>query len=244
MLHKTKGIALKAIKYGETSLICTVFTHQFGIQSYMVQGVRSAKVSKNRASSFQTGTLLDLVVYLNPQKNLQRISELQVAYIYTGLQESIVKNSIVLFSADILIRLLPEHAPLPGLFEFAFSYFVALDQLSQHDVANFPLYFIINCSRELGYELRGDYSPETPHLDLHEGGFSEHPPSTPPYTSNEDAIIMNRLIMAKDYDELRLVAINADIRLRLLDWFIAFLQRHTQHMGNIKSLAVLRTVLH
>ena len=128
MLHKTKGIALKAIKYGETSLICTVFTHQFGIQSYMVQGVRSAKVSKNRASSFQTGTLLDLVVYLNPQKNLQRISELQVAYIYTGLQESIVKNSIVLFSADILIRLLPEHAPLPGLFEFAFSYFVALDQ--------------------------------------------------------------------------------------------------------------------
>jgi DNA repair protein RecO (recombination protein O) len=42
MLHKTKGLVLRAVKYGETSLVVTMFTELFGVQSYMVNGVRTA----------------------------------------------------------------------------------------------------------------------------------------------------------------------------------------------------------
>ncbi len=40
MIHKTKGIVLKTVKFGETSLVVTAFTEMFGLQSYMVNGIR------------------------------------------------------------------------------------------------------------------------------------------------------------------------------------------------------------
>src|SRR5690606_21854802 len=149
-----------------------IFTEVYGVQTYMVQGVRSSSASKNRAGSFQPGTLLDMVVYQQPQKNMQRIKEFHAAYLYRALQEDVTRNSILLFSAEIMLRLLPEHAPLEALFSFAFRYFVSLDQMPLKCVANFPLYFIINASRIMGYELKGEQTDLTPHLDLQEGGFT------------------------------------------------------------------------
>jgi DNA repair protein RecO (recombination protein O) len=244
MLHKTKGIVLRSIKYGDSSLVTTIFTALYGIQTYMVQGVRSAKMRQNRAGSFQAGTLLELVVYQQPQKNMQRIKEFQVAHLYQTLQEDVVKNSVLLFSVEVLLRLLPEQAPLPALFEFAYDYFIALDTISQHKVANFPLFFIINCSRILGFELKGNYSLQTPHLDMQEGGFTEHVPSRVPFTGDEDASVLSLLLKADQYEALSLIEMNAAMRLRLIDWFVAFLQTHTQHMGNIRSLTVLKAILH
>ncbi len=244
MLDKTKGIVLRSVKYGETSLVTTIFTSAFGIQTYMVQGVRSAKGRQNKAAFFQPGTLLELVVYQQPLKNMQRLREYQAAHIYNGLQEDVVKNSIVLFSAELLLRLLPELGPLPTLFDIAFEYFVTLDKLPLHDVANFPLFFIIQCSRELGYNIKESYSKETPYLNLQDGGFTEHMPAQASIISDDEARLLSALLDVSELKDLNAVEMNADIRLRLIDWYVAYLQQHTQHMGNIRSLSVLRAILH
>lgn len=244
MLQKTNGIVLRSVKYGETSLIVTLFTADFGIQAYMVQGVRSTKASRSKSSYFQPATLLDMVVYMQTNKNMQRIREFQASYIYTSVQEDVVKNSIVLFSSEFMLRLLPEHAPLPELFEFAQRYFISLDTLSTKEVANFPLYFMIQCSRLLGYEPKGAYSEATPHLDREEGGFSSHTPAVPPYTTYDDAHALYALLIAETYEAVTAVQMNSEMRLRLIDWYIAFLQQYAQHLGNIRSLQVLRTILH
>ncbi len=244
MLHKTNGLVLRSIKYGDSSLITTIFTDVYGIQTYIVQGVRSVKARQNRAGFFQPGMMLELVVYMQPQKNMQRIREFQPAYIYTTVQESVVKNSIVLFSAELLLRLIPEHAPMPALFDFTFNYFKLLDTTSTEHVANLPLFFIVQCCRFLGYELTGDYSTATPHLNLQEGGFTAHAPASIPYTKDEDAIALNTFLREDDYDRLKATEMNAAMRFRLIEWYIAFLKQHTQHMGNIKSLQVLQTILH
>ena len=244
MLHKTNGIVLRSIKYGESSLVTTIFTSLHGVQTYMVQGVRSSKVRQNRSGSFQPGTLLELVVYQQPQKNMQRIREFQAAYIYDNLQEDVIKNSILLFSVELLLRLLPEHAPLPSLFDLAYAYFIALDTIPQKKAGNFPLFFIINCGRILGFELKGDYNSYTPHLNMQEGGYTAQAPSAIPFTSDEDARTLYRLLRMNNYEELSDIEMNAAIRLRLIDWYVTFLQTHTQHMGNIRSLSVLRAILH
>ncbi len=244
MLHKTNGIVLRPVKYGETSLVVTLFTELYGVQTYMVQGVRSAKSRQNRAAFFQPGTLLELVVYHQPQKTMQRIREFQAAHIYNGLKEDVVKNSIVLFSVELLLRLLPELGPLPALFTIAYEYFIALDKMPLHDVANFPLFFIMECSRELGYPLKGSYSASAPYLNMHEGGFTDHAPGEMSGINDEDARALSALLQASSTDALKQVEMNAGQRLRLIDWYVAYLQQHTQHMGNIRSLSVLRAILH
>ena len=49
MTEKTRGLVLSYIKYKETSIICKIFTESFGIQSYIINGIRNSK-SKNIGS--------------------------------------------------------------------------------------------------------------------------------------------------------------------------------------------------
>lgn len=244
MLQNTRGIVLRAVKYGETSLITSIFTEKHGVQSYMVQGVRSSKSKSNKAALLQPATLLELVVYQKPQANLQRLKEYQYAHIYIHMQEDIVRNSIALFSVELLLRLLPEHAQQPELFEFSFDYFKKLDALDIASVANFPIYFIIQCGHILGYEITGDYSERTPHANLQDGAFTEHLPPMGPHLQDDEARMLSALLHIKELGELKQIVLNATMRYRLMDWYIAFLHQHTQHLGNIRSLAVLQAVLH
>jgi len=41
MIFKTRGIVFRFTKFKETSIIVTIFTEVFGLQSYIVNGVRS-----------------------------------------------------------------------------------------------------------------------------------------------------------------------------------------------------------
>ncbi len=245
MLQKTRSIVLRSVKYGETSLICTVFTEVYGVQSYMVQGVRtSSKTKQNRAGLLQPATLLDMVVYHKPNANLQRIKEFQPAYIYQSLQEHIVKNSVALFSVELLLRLMPEQAPMPELFEFSYDYFCSLDTTPANDIGNYPVFFLVQCSNMLGYNINGNYSEETPYLNLPEGGYTNHPPAERPFVTDEDARMLDKLLQADSIEKIKAVEMNGSARFRLLDWLLAFMHNHTQHMGEIRSLPVLRAVLH
>ncbi len=244
MLQTTQGIVLRSIKYGETSLIVSMFTRSFGRQSYMVQGVRSARARQQKAALLQPATLLDLVSYQKPQRSLLHLREYQLAHFYTSVQQDIVKNSIALFSVELLLRLLPEEAPLEDFFEFCFDYFVALDKGAGHEVANFPIYFALQITRFFGYDIKGAYSAQTPYLNLEEGGFSNHVPAVPPFVHDHEAKAISQLLHRPVFSVQADVQLSADSRYRLLDWLVAYLQQHTQHLGEIRSLTVLRTILH
>jgi DNA repair protein RecO (recombination protein O) len=244
MITSTQGIVLRSVKYGETSLISSIFTRTYGVQSYMVQGVRSARSRQHKAVMLQPASLIDMVIYQKPRGSLHRIREMHFAHVYARMQEEVTRNSIALFSAELLLRLLPEHAPQPELFDFAKEYFVQLDTMEAAAVANFPLYFLIQCTRHLGYAIGGSYSEETPYLDLHDGAYSAHPPKEPPFIEREAAQALSALIPLERYENLAGVSMNAGMRFHLIEWYLAFLHRHTQHMSPVKSLQVLQAVLH
>lgn len=243
MLGHTKGIVLRSIKYGETSLICNIFTEVFGMQSYLIKGVRSTRSKTHKAALLQPASALDLIVYNNPNKSLQLIKEMQPAFIYTSLQEDVVKNSIALYSVEVLLRLLPEHAIMPELFHFVYEYLCSLDKAATRSIANFPIYYIIQCSRFLGYEIRGSYSKDTPYLNLTEGAYMRDI-SPGRLIEEADGIALSKLMGTKDIKQLEQVTLSAEQRYRLQEWFIEFLKVHSQHMGDIRSLAVLQQVLH
>src|SRR3954470_10838058 len=117
MIHKTKGIVLRAVKYGEASLIVSIYTELFGVQSYIVNGVRKAgKKGHGKGNMFQPPAMLDLVVYQNDLNSLQRIREFKWAYLYQTVMFDIRKNSVALFMTELLQKTVREPEPNPDLF--------------------------------------------------------------------------------------------------------------------------------
>src|SRR6516225_7700395 len=105
--HKTKGIVLRTVKYGETSLIISIYTEIFGLQSYLVNGVRkSTSKGAGRANILQPAALLELVVYQNPLKNLQRIREFRYAEVYHHIFFDVFRNAVALFMVELLMKII------------------------------------------------------------------------------------------------------------------------------------------
>ncbi len=63
MLTTTRGIVLHHFKYSEKSIIAKIYTEKFGLQSYIINGVRSAK-SKNKAVYLQPLSLGEIMALL------------------------------------------------------------------------------------------------------------------------------------------------------------------------------------
>ncbi|MEK7198820.1 MAG: DNA repair protein RecO, partial [Bacteroidota bacterium] len=117
MVHKTKGIVLRTVKYGDTSIITTVYTELFGIQSYIVKGVRqSTKTSAGKANFFQPSAMLDMEVYHNELKQLQFIKEYQWGYLYENVLFDVVKNAVASFVIELLQHSLQQPEANPELF--------------------------------------------------------------------------------------------------------------------------------
>jgi len=244
MLIKTQGIVLRPVRYGDTSLVVTVFTNEMGLKAFMVKGVRSSSSGKNKAAYFQPGTILDMVVAETAGRSMHYIREFSASYIYSNIHQDVVRNSIMLFSVEVLLRLLPENAHFPALFSVSRTFLIALDNAPASNVANFPLWFLLQCGRLLGYELNGRFAEDMPYLNREDGGFSSHPPSSAPYTTTEDARLMSEMLMAADTADIASFTAGSESRYRLIDWYIAFLQQYTGHFGNIRSLVILRSLLH
>ena len=78
MYHNTKGIVLNSIKYAETSIISKVYTLEFGLQAYIVNGVRK---KNGKSTYYQPLTLLDLQVSNRKQGQLHRIKEALIKWL-------------------------------------------------------------------------------------------------------------------------------------------------------------------
>src|SRR5690349_3586503 len=118
-LHKTKGIVLRSVKYGESSLIITMFTEMFGVQSYLVNGVRaSTKKGSGKANLFQPAAILDLIVYHNELRNLQRIREFKWDHLYHDILSDIKKNAVASFMIELLVKTLKQPEANEDLFHF------------------------------------------------------------------------------------------------------------------------------
>lgn len=221
MLHKTRGIVFRFTKYGESSIIVTIFTELFGIQTYIVNGIRS-KNSKGKIALFQPLTLLDLVVYYKENANIKRIKEVKCAHQYQALATDIRKSIIAIFISEMLNKTVKDETHAQEIFEFLFHALMLLDH-QQNSVENFHLVFLIKLSRFLGFGAhQADEILGARMLD-----------------SEEEAILKN--LLQADFTEQ--IAMTNVQRRNLLEAILRFYTLHIESLGEIKSVQVLRDVM-
>ena len=243
MTHKTKGIVLRSIKYGETSLVVTIFTEMFGIQTYMVNGVRTSKKSSAKANHFQPTAILDLVVYHSENKSMQRIKEFSWAVLYDKLLSDVIKNSIASFMAELIQKCLKQPEHNADLFNFCSASFLELDQANKIVAANFALFFTLHLTHFFGFRMTDNYSSDNLILDLQEGIFIDHQPAHPYFMDGKNAELTAQLLKVMQPYELEEFKLNQEIRRLLLLRYLEYYALHIHDFGQMKTLMVLHEVL-
>ena len=243
-LHKTKGIVLRTVKYGETSVIVTIFTELFGIQSYLVNGVRAtSKKGTGKANMFQPAAILDLVVYHNELKQLNRIKEYRWGVIYQHILSDVPKNAVALFMVELLTKCLKQPESNPDLFHFVEDCFLFLDNSAGTVTANLPLFFALHLPVHFGFRIADNYSEEICYLDLQEGSFTDVQPRHPHFLEEKQSAVTSQLLKVMQPGELEDIKLNHEFRRQLLHRYETYYALHIQDFGTMKSLPVLREVL-
>jgi len=242
-LHKTKGIVLRVVKYGETSVIVTIFTELFGVQSYMVNGVRTSKKGAAKANLFQPGAILDLVAYHNELHHLQRLREYRWSVLYQHIFFDVIKNSVALFMVELLSKMLKQPETNTELFYFAEDAFMHLDAAGDQVVANYPLFFALHLSSFFGFRFSDRYTETATYLDLKEGEFLQDHPVHPYFLGYPYSFITSQLLKVMQPHELDQIKLNKDQRRILLQAYQTFYALHIQDFGVMKTLPVLQEVL-
>ncbi len=230
MLDKTKAIVLNYIRYGDTSIIARLYTEAFGIQSYIVNGVRSSRAKGSKIAFFQPLTLLELVVYHQQKPGaLHRISEIKCYRPFRSIPFTVEKAGIALFVSEVLAKSLREEESNPPLYHFLEEAILYLED-AESGFAGFHVQFLAKFAFYLGI------GPENS-LDFRDQLLESRFPDLP--------------------DDLQLAALNQfysqpfgsaapltkRARLSLLDQLLFFYKIHLENLGEIKSLEVLKETM-
>ncbi|MFC2096625.1 DNA repair protein RecO [Bacteroidota bacterium] len=241
MLHKTRGIVLKHIKYSETSIIVTIYTESFGRQAYIINGVRSKK-AKIKANTFQPLFLLEMEVYHKSKRDLQRVKEVQNAFIFSSLPYDLKKSTLAIFIAEILYKTIQEHEPNHELFEYLFNSIQLLD-LKENSVLNFHIYFLIHLSKYLGFFPNNNFSETNCYFDLRAGNFVQIKPFHLLHVEKEASNIFSKMLEFSE-DQHENLQMDYEQRIYLLEKILEYYSLHNDGISSIKSLEVLKEVFH
>lgn len=245
MTHKTKGIVLRTIKYGETSLVVTLLTEKFGVQSYMVNGVRKQGLKNNKSIMFQPCSILELEVYHNELKQLQRIKDHQWFFIYQQVLSDVLKNAVATFLVEMMFNAIQRPENNSPLYAFCEDVLLQLDGSSKAAAANFPLFFCLQLANQLGFGIAdsNNNSNETMLYDLVEGSYRKDRPQHNIFLEGKQLTDTQELLKVMHTDELEQFAFNRNNRKELLNIYLQYFALQWTDFKKLRSLDILQTIL-
>jgi DNA repair protein RecO (recombination protein O) len=220
MLYKTRGIVLGSINYKDTSIITKIYTEEFGLRSYIVNGAKSSKKG-NKMAYFQSLSLLDMVVYENESRDIQRISEQRLFHAFNSISFHHTKNIIVMFLSELLLKCLKEESANPHKFIFLVNEIISLDE-SKKGFEDFHLHFMMKLSSYMGFQPTN--SQDFKELQIH--------------LKPDIEILLENILTENKYPTKGIDRSN------ILDVLIHYYQFHIDNFGAFKSIKVLREVVH
>ena len=235
MLYSINGIVLHYINYSDTSIIAKIYTDKFGLQSYIVNGVRKKK-AQIRLNIFQALNLLEMEVVHKEKLNLQRIKEVKATPALLNISADFLKSTLALFLKELIYKSIKEEEPNPQLFTFLKTAILYLETTTEN-IANFHVAFLLELTKYLGFypdNTKGKY------FNIEDGIFQEFPSSK---TSDLADSKLFKQFLETDWKECHSIKITGKQRQNLLYQLLEFYKTHIESFGKVKSLDVLQTVM-
>ena len=252
MQETLRGIVLRTVKYGDTSLIVDLFTESHGRQSFMTSTSR-AKRSVRSVSFWQPLSMVEFSAELKPNAGkLPRPTDVRTYYNYMDLPFSPIKSTLALFLAEFLSAALREEKENLPLYRYIESSLQWLDMVkSSASMANFHLAFLMHLSRfigiypnlEINVNLNHNSKLSTlnsqPYFDLLAGTYCDRQPDHAHFLRHEEARILP-VLFRMDYPNLHLFRLSRQQRMRILQVLNEYYRIHVPNFPELKSLEVLK----
>ncbi len=235
--YKGRGVVLNTLKYGDTSMIVQLLTDVGGRQSYMVQGVRSAKGRGSKMALFQPLFAVEFEGLNSSRGEMHRFREVRSGILLSRTPFDVRRSTIALFMAEVLYRLIKESESNEALFDFVWGSVEALD-LIEEGVANFHLWFLSNLSRFLGFSPANNYSKGW-WFDIKEGHFVAERPQHELFLEPDAAVILRDMVEC-DVMFLGEIGLNRHQRVDFLDSMLTYYGYHLDAIHSVNSIKILQ----
>ncbi|WP_315280807.1 DNA repair protein RecO [Prevotella pallens] len=239
MITKTRGIVLRSVRFGESSLIVDVLTKSSGRVSFMVHIPKTSK-GKIKKQYFQPMTLLDFEYDFRQRSNLQRIKDVRVSLPYSSIPIDPAKSCISLFLSEFIYYATRNEQENPTLFTYISTSLEWLDN-AYEDFANFHLVFMMRLGKFLGFHpFLEDFTPGC-FFDLRNGCFTLSMPLHTDFLNAADAGHLYNL-MRMNFDTMKLFKFSHDDRNRITEIVLRYYKLHLPNMPELQSFDILREV--
>jgi len=238
MLHTTKGIVIHQFKYGEKSVIAKIYTQKFGLQSYIINGVRSKK-SSNKFAYLQVLSLVEINAYHKENKGLQQLKDIKLDAPFQTIPFLVYKSSIAFFVAEIIFKSIKEEETNTQLFNFLYNSIQVLD-VCEKNQSNFHIYFLTLFAKYLGFPPQQTTLnlKEPFYFDLQEGIFTSTKPFHLAFLKPDAAQIIAQII-AQQYQPIETLVISKHLRTTLLQGLLDYYKIHAVNFESLKTISVL-----
>ena len=205
-------IVLATTRVGENATVIHTLSREYGRRGFLVSPGRKASSSMLLPLNILEGEVVE-----NRKSELWRLRDLSSRDSLNGIRSNIHKNTMSMFLAEVLFRLLREGVFEDGLYEWCVKSILTLDAMDGN-FANFHIRWLLELAGALGFRP----------------GFDD----VAPFAGGELSPLKS--IMDSSFGEAMLVPLSGRERVALCEDLVSYLEFHTEQPVRIRSLSVLR----
>ena len=218
MLLSSKGLVLKVFPYSNTSVICNIFTDDYGKLTFIVKGIRKPK--KPLLSILQPFNLIELQYYYKKDRGIQLIKEADIIISFEKLRNNfstIIIGSTIL---NIINKVFEKEYSNEIIFRLIYKTLNKLSDIDNHNKIYF-IFFIFHLNKQLGF---------MPNINEIKNAI------------NENGALFLDQINETHIDQLLDIDTTPNLLKKTYNFLIFFMRHHIHSMGNIKGLNQLEKI--
>lgn len=147
-VQKSEALVLKTIPFRETSLILHLFTKEHGLVHAIAKGARA---SKKGQTTIERGQLLELNLYIKPDRDLQTAGAINISEYFANTREDLIKSSLRDCAFEVIMSIIKDSHEHPEQFDFFKKFVTYLNNSKPEECYPASLWlFLYRFSEHLG----------------------------------------------------------------------------------------------
>lgn len=212
MTTGTELIVLHTTKFGENSIVVHTLSRDYGRRSFLVRGA-----GKKVMSLLLPLNILEAEITESTKSTLYTARNLTSRHPLLGIRNNIYKNTMTMFLSEVIYRTIKEGVQEHDLFEWCRGQILLLSAM-ESDFSNFHIRFLLELSVALGF------SPETSDLM--------------PFVEENYTTVSQ--FMTASFAESMLIPLSGQVRNKICEDVLRYIEYHSESTLTINSLKVLR----